>query len=214
MLGSKEESKILLQKLHMSVKQAAHPSEKDKLFLSLYPKFPEDIGLLFVFFMQKIDIEPNQALFLRANQLHAYLNGNLAECMANSDNVIRAGLTERHKDIEAILHKITYHDDTPQLIYGDLSSEWITDYSSESEEFALQKIRVPQNTTASIQSIIGPSISLVLSGKGKLIFSDTGTIVEKILEKGTVLFISADQTFKIETSENMEIVRALVPDPN
>ena len=62
--------------------------------------------------------------------------------------------------------------------------------------------------------IIGPSISLVLSGKGKLIFSDAGTIVEKTLEKGTVLFISADQTFKIETSEKMEIVRALVPNPN
>ena len=214
MRGSVEESKILLQQLHMSVKQAALPSEKEKLFLSLYPKFSEDIGLLFVFFMQKIEIEPNQALFLRANQLHAYLTGNLAECMANSDNVIRAGITERYKDIQAMLHKITYHDDTPQLISGVLSSEWITDYSSESEEFELQIIRVPQNTAAAIQPIIGPSISLVLSGKGKLIFSDAGTIVEKTLEKGTVLFISADQTFKIETSEKMEIVRALVPNPN
>ena len=94
MRGSVEESKILLQQLHMSVKQAAHPSEKEKLFLSLYPKFSEDIGLLFVFFMQKIEIEPNQALFLRANQLHAYLTGNLAECFGIRD-LVNAGIPLR-----------------------------------------------------------------------------------------------------------------------
>lgn len=214
MRSSLEESKMLLEQLQRAIHQIMATSQKEKLFLSLYPKFQEDIGLLFVFFMQKVLIPPDQALFLNAHQLHAYLKGNLAECMANSDNVIRAGLTDRYKDVEALLNQLTYHDQAPQLLSGVPSSEWSTRYSSESEEFALETIRIFQNTVVALPPLMTPSLILVLSGSGKIIFEEVQTRKEKALEQGTVLFIGAEQPFQLETPQTIEIVRALVPEPD
>ena len=53
-------------------------------------------------------LQPGEALYLGANEPHAYIAGECVECMAASDNVIRAGLTPKWKDVDTLIHYLTY----------------------------------------------------------------------------------------------------------
>ena len=61
-------------------------------------------------------MQPGEALFLGANEPHAYLYGDCVECMAASDNVVRAGLTPKFKDVETLTSMLTYTDGPPITI--------------------------------------------------------------------------------------------------
>ena len=59
-------------------------------------------------YTMKMRLQPGQALFLPANVPHAYLKGDIVECMAASDNVIRAGLTPKFKDTAVLCSSLSY----------------------------------------------------------------------------------------------------------
>jgi mannose-6-phosphate isomerase len=67
-----------------------------------------DPGLLAVFMMNIVHVQPGEAVFIGPNCPHAYLDGDLVECMASSDNVIRAGLTPKYKDTTTLLQTVSY----------------------------------------------------------------------------------------------------------
>lgn len=75
---------------------------RDEILLRLNKEFPRDIGILFTLFLEHIILKPGQCLVMGANEPHAYLKGDCFECMANSDNVVRAGLTPKLKDKETL----------------------------------------------------------------------------------------------------------------
>lgn len=79
-----------------------------EIFNTLKKDFPNDVGVLSLFFLNVVRLQPGQAMFLGANQIHAYLSGDCVECMACSDNVIRAGLTPKYKDITQLLSSLEY----------------------------------------------------------------------------------------------------------
>jgi mannose-6-phosphate isomerase len=83
-------------------------SSKIKLFKEFIVIFKEDRGLLFSMFMNYLLLKQGDFIFINANVPHAYIRGNCAECMANSDNVIRLGLTPKFVDATNFLkvHKI------------------------------------------------------------------------------------------------------------
>jgi mannose-6-phosphate isomerase len=72
--------------------------EKDSLFVRIFEQYPGDVGTLAVFFLNYVKVQPGEAIYLAANEPHAYLSGELIEAMASSDNVIRAGLTPKLRD--------------------------------------------------------------------------------------------------------------------
>ncbi|CAG0893905.1 unnamed protein product [Darwinula stevensoni] len=92
--------------------QAASPEERIQLrgdlFKELSLEFPGDIGILSSYFLNHILLQPGEALFLGANVPHAYLKGDCVECMACSDNVVRAGLTPKFKDVDTLLSMLDY----------------------------------------------------------------------------------------------------------
>lgn len=79
------------------------------LVCKIYSQFPGDVGVFCAFLLNVVDLEPGQAIFLRANEPHAYLQGNIMECMAASDNVVRAGLTPKARDVEVLVDMLTYN---------------------------------------------------------------------------------------------------------
>lgn len=79
---------------------AARLTDKDALFVRIFQQYPGDVGTLAVFFFNHIRLQPGEAIYLAANEPHAYLSGDLIEAMASSDNVIRAGLTPKHRDTD------------------------------------------------------------------------------------------------------------------
>jgi len=86
------------------------------LFLHLNEQHPNDIGVLVALFMNKITLNPGNAISIKVNKPHAYLSGDLVECMANSDNVIRVGLTSKYKDIPTLLSCINFETGLPDII--------------------------------------------------------------------------------------------------
>jgi len=70
------------------------------LVLSLEKQYPGDVGVLAAYFMNYVKLSPGEALYVGANEPHAYLSGECIECMATSDNVVRAGLTPKYRDVQ------------------------------------------------------------------------------------------------------------------
>lgn len=70
----------------------------DQTIVELQQQFPSDPGILIAFLMNSIHLEPGEAVFVPTGTVHAYQRGFGLEVMANSDNVVRAGLTSKHVD--------------------------------------------------------------------------------------------------------------------
>ncbi|XVE72073.1 hypothetical protein DITRI_Ditri11bG0009400 [Diplodiscus trichospermus] len=83
-------------------------TEKEQLVLHLEKQYPGDIGVISAFFFNYVKLNPGEALYLGANEPHAYLSGECIECMATSDNVVRAGLTPKHRDVQTLCSMLTY----------------------------------------------------------------------------------------------------------
>ena len=78
-----------------------------KWFLELVDQYgPGDFGVLFQFLFNIVTLQRGEALVIKANEPHAYLRGDIIECMANSDNVIRGGLTPKYVDKEVFLKTV------------------------------------------------------------------------------------------------------------
>ncbi|KAI3717074.1 hypothetical protein L1987_68416 [Smallanthus sonchifolius] len=68
-------------------------TSKEELVLNLEKQYPNDVGVLASLLLNHVKLEPGDALYIATNKPHAYLKGECIECMAASDNVVRAGLT-------------------------------------------------------------------------------------------------------------------------
>lgn len=88
-------------------------SGEAQLLARLLPRYgASDPGLIAILFMNRVTIMPGQSIFIAANVPHSYLDGDLVECMACSDNVVRAGLTPKFKDVATLMEIV---DCSPQL---------------------------------------------------------------------------------------------------
>ena len=80
----------------------------EKLVLRLYLDYPNDIGCFCPFLLNYLHLKPGEAIFLASNEPHAYLSGDCVECMACSDNVVRAALTSKLIDKATLCELLTY----------------------------------------------------------------------------------------------------------
>jgi mannose-6-phosphate isomerase len=119
-----------------------------------------DVGVLSVFFLNIVELSPGECLFMGPNVPHAYLSGDILECMTSSDNVIRGGLTPKFKDVETLISSLDYTSTHPELLEPKDGSTW----SPPNVPFAVSRIcdQAAQIRTSSR----GPSIALVMGGSG------------------------------------------------
>lgn len=90
----------LISRIEATVEMLRAPV--DTLALRIHEQYPGDVGVFCVYLMNYICLKPGEALFMAANEPHAYLYGDCVECMACSDNVVRAGLTPKFKDTNTL----------------------------------------------------------------------------------------------------------------
>ena len=119
---------------------------------------PGDIGVAVALMLNLVRLEPGQALFLGAGNLHMYLRGAAVEIMANSDNVLRGGLTSKHVDIPALLDVVDCH---PHEVLVQAPTSSCSTFQSPVPEFSLTRVELAgsQQFTPS-----GPEIVLCASG--------------------------------------------------
>ncbi|KAJ9497006.1 Mannose-6-phosphate isomerase [Exophiala xenobiotica] len=179
-------------------------------------QFPQDIGLFVLFFLNYVKLSPGQAMYLKADDIHAYISGDIIECMASSDNVIRAGFTPKFQDVNTLTDILTYdHDPPEQQLLKPVDYPYVTlnqtAYSSGSdsllydppiEEFSVVRTVLKKDgAKATFEAIAGPSIIICTSGSGKI---SVGPKTEEIKE-GWVYFVGATAEVVLE-SDSEEIV--------
>jgi mannose-6-phosphate isomerase len=175
---------------------------REKLFMEMYGKYPGDMGLLAIFFLKLHSLRKGEALFIPAGVPHAYLKGNIVECMASSDNVIRGGLTPKFKDIPALLNITT---DQPPLFYTPDGADYT--YPTPVNEFSIRKLSLKRGQKI-LQKIDTVAILLVLNGKLKLTWPND-TI--EAMHGQSILLPASLQQLEIECLEDAEIYKAEVP---
>lgn len=161
--------------------------------------YPGDIGALAPLYLNLIHLKPGEALYLGAGVLHAYLEGTGMELMANSDNVLRGGLTAKFMDPKELIEVVLFDSDDPEILHpvhnGD---EWI--YNTPSREFQLSRISV--ETHAVLGGPVTPSILICVEG-----FCE---IDGKIIKRGETLFIPSSKR-AIDVKGNGVLYRAGLP---
>jgi mannose-6-phosphate isomerase len=191
------------------------------LVIRLNEQFPGDIGLFVQFFLNYVKLEVGEAMFLKADDIHAYLSGDIIECMASSDNVVRAGFTPKFKDVSTLTTMLTYSYapiseqkmDPVDYPYATLNAAAYSSNSSNTlydppiPEFAV--VRTALNRTgakATFDPIDGPSIVLCTKGKGTI---SVGPKKETI-EEGYVYFVGATAEVIIESETDGQDDEGLV----
>ena len=100
----------------------------DALACRLNEQYPKDVGVLCAYVLNYLALKPGQCIYLAANEPHAYLAGECIECMATSDNVVRAGLTPKLRDTAILCDMLTYRAGVPVVLDGERVDESTTRY--------------------------------------------------------------------------------------
>ena len=189
----------------------ARQSENDEFrwIKTLYELYPEDIGILSPILLNLVCLQPGEALFLNSGEMHAYLHGAGIEIMANSDNVLRGGLTAKHVDVEELMRVLNFEPHGLEILTPQdrLACEKI--YPTSAEEFSLGIIQVDSHCTYATDQIIGPEILLCVRGEGEIRWDDAAASM-RISQGDTFLIPAAVSRYSI--SGAAEIYRAAVGD--
>jgi len=208
MLAEKEEVakqvRALVKRLEEAEGKGGNDDERDRLALRLNGQYPDDVGVMCAYLLNYIKLQPGEAVYMAANEPHAYLDGECVEVMATSDNVVRAGLTPKARDTEILCDMLTYKLGKPEVLTGDVIDKNTKRYSPPFDEFELEVISCSKNETAELTVSQGPSILLVKNGKGTL--ND-----DVAIEKGSVVFANANEKMTLISDDGeVSIYRAQV----
>ncbi|KAK3786366.1 hypothetical protein RRG08_022987 [Elysia crispata] len=184
-----------------------------ELLLKLDDEFPGDRGLFAIYFLNIVHLDPGEAMFLEANLPHAYLSGDCMECMACSDNVVRAGLTPKYIDVQTLLEMLDYTcrpiSRTKFLGIESHGNVDITIFNPPVPDFGVSKFEVPEGSTGfELQAFESASICIIIRGEGQ---ATNRSLKEPLkLRSGMVFFVAAevDVSIKIEGSQGMLLFRA------
>jgi len=137
--------------------------------LQLHDHYPDDIGILSPALLHTICLQPGQAMYLPDGELHAYLEGTGIEIMANSDNVLRGGLTNKHIDIPELLRVLRFAPTRIELLTPQPNTETPEAfYSTPNEEFSLSVLHLLPSLRYTSPSLRSAEIWLCLDGSAEI----------------------------------------------
>ncbi len=157
----------------------------ESLFLEMYNKYGYDIGLISILFFNLLKLQAGEAIYTPAGLPHAYVGGNIIECMANSDNVIRAGLTPKFKDINNLLKLMDYTPATPELV-STVECAYGKSYKTPAKEFSVEHWELNRDSTTSFKN--SQPVILLLTEGSLEIACESGVL---IVQKGSSVLIPA-----------------------
>ena len=119
-------------------------NEAFPLSMELIERYPGDITALIPLMLNLIKLEPGMALNIPSGRLHAYISGLGIELMADSDNVVRAGLTPKHIDLQELMNIAVFEPDTMIPFKPERNPAGLALYETGADEFLLAEIEVGQ----------------------------------------------------------------------
>ena len=162
-------------------------SDVIELIRDLARLYPGDPAVIAPIYLNVFRLEPGEAIFLEAGVLHAYIHGFGVELMANSDNVLRGGLTPKHVDVPELMKILEFKPFKPRLITPNAAC---FSYPVPCGEFSLTRIRGAGGAETRLPALTGPALCVVTEGELVIANSDSQTGVKQTLVKqGESLFV-------------------------
>lgn len=163
-----------------------------------------DRGIFSIYLLNIVHLKRGDGIFQGAGMPHAYLEGQNIELMSNSDNVLRAGLTNKHVDVPELIRNTNFVPTYPQILTGDLNKS-LQEYKCPVPDFSLFSSCLKAGEERSFNAGF-PKILFIMTGCGQA----TGHHSLE-LSSGNALFIGADERFSITAEEDLLFFMASVP---
>ena len=183
-----------------------------KTVLELGERYPGDAGVLAALLLNRISLAPGEAIFLPAGNLHAYLRGVGVEVMANSDNVLRGGLTPKHVDVPELLRVLDFTPTTEERLRAQTRREGPElIYETPTDEFAVALLTLDGDDLGheidAPSRHEGPQILLCTEGAATV----HGKSKSLTLERGMAAWVAAeDGPIRLVAQEPTKLFRATV----
>ncbi|MCK5456453.1 MAG: mannose-6-phosphate isomerase, class I [Melioribacteraceae bacterium] len=184
-------------------------SKDEDLFIELKSEYSYDIGLLTLFFLNHIQLNEGDAIFTNAGVPHAYLKGDIVECMANSDNVVRAGLTPKFKDVNTLLNILDY-EGSDSMIHSKKINEYIKKYSPPIAEFQIEKIEL-NNNGIELATKDQVEVLLITKGNVNIYISDGLDEILTFASGETALIPAVVDKYMIYSEDDSHVFRVTIP---
>ncbi|MER5634001.1 mannose-6-phosphate isomerase, class I [Streptomyces nitrosporeus] len=162
--------------------------------------YPGDPGVIAAMLLNHVRLQPGEAMYLGAGVPHAYLGGLGVEIMANSDNVLRCGLTPKHVDIPELLDVVRFEAGDPAILRPEASPFGEELYETPAAEFRLSRHVLPPGGASADLTVSAPQILLCTAGGPRA--------GELTLAPGESVFVPADEP--VEVSGTGTLFRATV----
>ena len=166
-----------------------------------------DKGIYSIYFFNIVHALPGEAVFQDAGIPHAYMEGQNMELMANSDNVLRGGLTPKHVDVPELLKHVAFEATIPNILKGTEQDNGIESvYQCPVPDFELSQLSLTKGQSLSKMSQTA-EILMVVEGKIKISEQDT-TVT---LQKGEACVLLATAKYEISAESATVVYRASAP---
>ena len=163
----------------------------------LLTQFPDDTGALVALMLNEVSLEPGEAIYLPAGNIHAYLSGLGLEVMAASDNVLRSGLTSKHIDVAEVLKLADFSELAEPKVRPKKLAEGLIEYPVDCLEFRVYRAEVSgKNLLADLDL---PASAMVVCTAGEVAVS-TSLEEREVLTKSEVVFASAAKKLSLSGS--------------
>lgn len=165
-----------------------------------------DRGIFSIYFFNIVEVQPGEAVFQDAGIPHAYLEGQNVELMANSDNVLRGGLTPKHIDAPELLKHTRFEAVHPDILKGKAVKNGLERiYETPAPDFVVSRINLK---AGDIYENTSQAAEILITIKGDAIVTASSKLT---LEAGQAAFIAAGTPYRIGSDGTAEIFKATVP---
>ena len=173
--------------------------------------YPGDVGVVSALLLNLVHLQPGEALYLDAGNLHAYLSGVGIEIMASSDNVLRGGLTQKHVDVPELMRVLDFHDGPVAPVRARAVDAHERVWDTPAREFRLSALDLGAGAEIS-RDVRGPEILLCTAGSVTIRPGDGSG--ERALARGRSAFVPASTgSYRVHagsTGEGGSLYRATV----
>jgi mannose-6-phosphate isomerase len=161
-----------------------------------------DKGIFSIYILNIVNIPKYQGIFQGAGLLHAYLEGQNIELMANSDNVLRGGLTPKHVDVKELLQHVNFMPTYPSILKGDKLTDQEVYYPCPVPDFGLTKIALNPGEAYTISSF---SLEMLLVIDGEV------SIEDKAYKAGDTVLLTLNAKYTMKAHTAAVLFKSYVP---
>jgi len=162
-----------------------------------------DRGIFSIYLFNLVHLKTGEAIYQPAGLPHAYLEGQNVEIMANSDNVLRAGLTDKHIDVAELLKHVKFEATIPKILNPRPKHRI---FSSPAEEFEMQEYFLNKGDEVNIATNTAETF-LVMDGSLQV----KTTAEETEFKKGQCFLVIAGTKLSIKALSGLNLFRVTVP---